>query len=148
MHRLCLLWLVTASLSFAQSAPKANKVRLPPAPAVPRTPAGLGELKAPDDNPTTAEKVDLGYRLFFDKRLSKDDSMACEGCHHIDKAYSSGQALDPKVGGKMNTRNAPSMLNLGYYSTFYWDGRMPTLEACSDAAWKSQLDGRLKRPFQ
>ena len=139
MHRLCLLWLVTASLSFAQSAPKANKVRLPPAPAVPRTPAGLGELKAPDDNPTTAEKVDLGYRLFFDKRLSKDDSMACEGCHHIDKAYSSGQALDPKVGGKMNTRNAPSMLNLGYYSTFYWDGRMPTLEACSDAAWKGQL---------
>jgi cytochrome c peroxidase len=139
MHRFSLLWLVTASVVLAEGAPKTTKVRLPPSPAVPPAPKGLGELKAPDDNPSTPDRVDLGYKLFFDKRLSKDDSMACESCHHIDKAYSSGQAFDTKVGGKVNTRNAPSMLNLGYYSSFYWDGRMPTLEACSNAAWKGQL---------
>ena len=119
--------------------PPPPKVELPPAPALPATPAGLAEVKDPEDNPTTPEKADLGHKLFFDKRLSKDGSMACEACHHIEKAYTSGAATDAKVGGAMNSRNAPSMLNLGYHASFYWDGRMPTLEAVSNAAWKGQL---------
>jgi len=130
MVRLSLLCVFASSLAFAE---------LPPAPALPTTPAGLGVVKAPDDNPTTPEKVELGWKLFFDKRLSKDDSMACENCHHLDKAYTSGNAVDAKVGGGMNKRNAASMLNLGFYGSFYWDGRMPSLEACSAAAWKGQL---------
>jgi cytochrome c peroxidase len=65
--------------------------------------------------------------------------MACESCHHIENGWTSGQALDAKVGGGMNTRNAPSVLNLGSHPAFYWDGRMPTLEAVSAAAWKGQL---------
>ncbi len=77
--------------------------------------------------------------LFFDKRASKDGSMACVQCHHIDRAYTSPLAVDPKVGGAVNKRNAPTMTNLGYHPTFYWDGRMPTLEAVSNAAWKGQL---------
>jgi cytochrome c peroxidase len=119
--------------------PPEPKVELPDAPALPKAPLGVAEVSAPADNPTTAEKVDLGWKLFFDKRLSKDGSAACESCHHIAKAYTSGLALDAKVGGAMNKRNAPSMLNLGAHSSFYWDGRMPTLEAVSNAAWKGQL---------
>jgi cytochrome c peroxidase len=45
------------------------------------------------------------------------------------------------VGGAVNKRNAPSMLNLGFHPTLYWDGRMPSLEACANAAWKGQLGG-------
>lgn len=124
----------------AKPEPKPEpKVELPPAPALPAMPHGLPDVAAPADNPTTAEKVELGWKLFFDKRLSKDGSMACAACHHIDKAYTSGQATDAKVGGAMNKRNAPSMVNLGYHASFYWDGRMPTLEAVSNAAWKGQL---------
>jgi cytochrome c peroxidase len=119
--------------------PPAPKVELPPAPALPAPPLGLPPAASPEDNPTTAEKAELGWMLFFDKRLSKDGSMACANCHHIDKAYTSGNAVDAKVGGALNIRNSPTMLNLGFHASFYWDGRMPTLEAVSNAAWKGQL---------
>ncbi|MFZ5468120.1 MAG: cytochrome c peroxidase [Myxococcota bacterium] len=112
---------------------------LPSAPPLPAVPTGLPPLEEPATNPTTPEKVALGHLLFFDKRLSKDGSMACEGCHHIEQAYTSGQAVDAKVGGAKNKRNAPTVGNIGYHASFYWDGRMPTLEAVSNAAWKGQL---------
>lgn len=121
------------------AAPPAPKVELPPAPPLPAAPQGVPAAAAPEDNPTTAEKAELGWLLFFDQRLSKDGSMACAQCHHIDKAYTSGNAVDAKVGGALNVRNSPTMLNLGFHSSFYWDGRMPTLEAVSNAAWKGQL---------
>jgi len=116
---------------------------LPEAPALPAAPLGL-PVGLPDvvDSATTPEKADLGHRLFFDRRLSQDGSMACVACHHIDKAYSSGQATDMKVGGKLNTRNTPSVLNMGYHTSFYWEGRKPTLEAVSFAAWTAQLAAR------
>lgn len=119
--------------------PPPPKVDLPPAPPLPATPRGLPEVKDSEDNPTTPEKADLGHKLFFDARLSKDGSMACAACHHVDKAYTSGAVTDAKVGGAMNSRNAPTMLNLGYHASFYWDGRKPTLEAVSQAAWTGQL---------
>ena len=87
----------------------------------------------------TPERAELGWHLFFETRLSKDNSQSCATCHHIDKAYTSGLALDPKVGGALNKRNAPTVLNLAFHSNYYWDGRMPTLEAVSLAAWKGQL---------
>jgi cytochrome c peroxidase len=112
---------------------------IPPAPALPAMPAGLSPAEDSTENPSTPEKVALGHALFFDKRLSKDDSMQCESCHHPEKAWTSGNALDAKVGGAMNKRNAPTVVNLAYHTTFYWDGRKPTLEAVSDAAWGGQL---------
>ncbi len=119
--------------------PPVKKVELPEAPALPAVPVGLAPVASPAENPTTAERAELGWFLFFDKRASKDGSMACENCHHIANAYTSGEAVDAKVGGGVNKRNAPSVLNLGYHPLFYWDGRMPTLEAVSNAAWKGQL---------
>ncbi len=127
------------ALEKAPAPPPEPKVEMSPAPPLPALPVGLPEVKAPDENPLTAEKADLGWKLFFDKRLSKDDSMACAACHHIDKAYTSGEALDAKVGGAMNKRNAQMVLNLAPHGSFYWDGRAPTLEAVSNAAWKGQL---------
>jgi cytochrome c peroxidase len=112
---------------------------LPAAAELPAQPAGLPDMEDSKENPTTKEKAALGYLLFFDKRLSRDDSMACAACHFADKAFTDGRAVSPKVGGGMNTRNAPTMLNVGYHQTFYWDGRMPTLEKVSGAAWKGQL---------
>jgi cytochrome c peroxidase len=113
--------------------------KLPPAPPVPETPVFLPAVEEPKDNPTTPEKVWLGYQLFFDKRLSKDGSMSCESCHHPELAYTSGKPTDPKVGGGPNKRNAPTVENVAYQQSFYWDGRTPTLEAVSAAAWKGQL---------
>ncbi len=113
--------------------------KLPPAPPIPDTPIFLAAVEESRDNPTTPEKVWLGYQLFFDKRLSKDGSMSCESCHHPELAWTSGKAVDPKVGGALNKRNAPTMENVAYYRSFYWDGRAPTMEAVSSAALKGQL---------
>ena len=115
--------------------------QLPASPPLPAPPPGFPELIEPADNPTTPEKAELGWMLFFDERLSKDGSMSCEACHHIEQAYTSGKAVDPKVGGAMNKRNAPQMLNLGWHKTVTWDGRLPSLEAASAAAMKNQLAG-------
>lgn len=120
-------------------APPEPQVQLPPAPPIPPTPAFLPAIQDSPDNPTTPEKVVLGYLLFFDKRMSKDESMSCESCHHTDKAWTEGQAVSPKVGGAMNKRNAPTVLNVAYHTSFYWDGRVATLEGVSNAAWTGQL---------
>lgn len=121
--------------------PKASieGINLPEAKALPKPPAFLGDITAPADNPTTPEKVALGYQLFFDKRMSKSQGMSCESCHHPDKAWTSGNAVDPKDDGKLNKRNSPSMLNIGYHPLFYWDGRKATVEAVVEAAWTGQL---------
>lgn len=124
------------------AAPFAMGTPLPPAPPIPPTPAFLPSVVDPPENPTTPEKVALGYLLFFDKRMSKDGSMACENCHHTDRAWTDGQAVSAKVGGAMNTRNSMTMVNLAYHTSFYWDGRMPTLEAVSNAAWTGQLGAK------
>src|SRR6266849_4765583 len=72
----------TAAADLAEALQK-----LPPAPPIPDTPIFLPAVEEPRDNPTTPEKVWLGYQLFFDKRLAKDGSMSCESCHHPDLAW-------------------------------------------------------------
>jgi cytochrome c peroxidase len=65
--------------------------------------------------------------------------MACENCHYEDKGWADGKALSEKADGKTNTRHTPSLINVGYQSVWYWDGRAPTLEAQILAAWKGQM---------
>jgi cytochrome c peroxidase len=126
-------------------APAANaNLGNPDKAGVPPTPAGLTEMEDSTVNVTTTAKVALGYTLFFDKRLSKDDSAACAACHLTDVAWATHNAVDTKVGGAKNKRNTPSLLNVGYHKVFYWDGRMPTLEAVANAAWKGQLGAEPK----
>jgi len=106
---------------------------------IPAAPKGLPEMEDSKDNPTSGDKVALGRMLFFDKRASKDGSMACAECHHPDLGYTDGKPLSTKVGGGVNKRNTPTVENLGYNHLFYWDGRKPTLEAVCEAAWTGQL---------
>lgn len=84
---------------------------------------------APQDNPTTADKVALGKQLFFDPRLSGDNTMSCASCHLPEKAFTDGLAQGNGDGGKSLTRNTPTLLNVGFYSSKYtWDGRANSLE--------------------
>ena len=54
----------------------------------------------PEDNPTTPEKVALGEKLFFDPRLSIDNTISCASCHVPERAFTDGKALSDGVNGK------------------------------------------------
>jgi cytochrome c peroxidase len=66
--------------------------------------------------------------LFFDKRLSRDGTLACAGCHDPKLAFSDGRAVARGVAAAEGTRNAPAIVNRGYGALFFWDGRAKTLE--------------------
>jgi cytochrome c peroxidase len=85
-------------------------------------------MPVPEDNPLTVEKIELGRRLFFDRRLSRDGSIACSSCHDPDRAFSDGRAIAVGISGRQGRRNAPALINRGYGRSFFWDGRVSTLE--------------------
>jgi cytochrome c peroxidase len=128
---------IALALSFAGRA--ARRVALADDGGIPAAPRGLPEMSVPAANPLTPEKIALGEQLFFDKRLSKDGTASCETCHVHAKGWTDGEKFSKKVGGALNTRNTPSVYNAGYLTSWYWDGRAPTLEKQIEAAWKSQM---------
>jgi cytochrome c peroxidase len=82
----------------------------------------------PDDNPLTPQKIELGRRLFHERRLSRDGSRACVSCHEPARAFTNGERFGKGVGGTLGTRNVPALLNRAWGRSFFWDGRAATLE--------------------
>jgi cytochrome c peroxidase len=94
-----------------------------------RPPLGLDTyLPVPLANPLTREKVALGRKLFFDKRLSRDGTLSCASCHDPKLAFSDGRTIAKGIGGARGTRNSPALINRGYGTAFFWDGRSNSLE--------------------
>ncbi len=85
-------------------------------------------IPSPPSNPLTPAKVELGKLLFFDPRLSGDNTMSCATCHIPDKAYADGLAKSPGNGGKLLHRNTQGLANVGLFTSFFWDGRAASLE--------------------
>lgn len=82
----------------------------------------------PQDNPWSQEKEDLGKLLYFDPRLSGDNSISCASCHHPDKGWGDGLPRAIGFGGKELGRHSPTIFNSGYFEAQFWDGRAATLE--------------------
>ena len=82
----------------------------------------------PADNPTTPEKAELGRLLFFDPVLSQNDDIACATCHHPDLGFGDGQATAVGMTGVALARNAPTLWNVAYVQSLFWDGRTNSLE--------------------
>lgn len=91
-------------------------------------PKGLPAVPVPDDNAPTAAKVALGKQLYWDERLSSDNTISCASCHHPEHGWSNGAAVAEGVGGKKGGRSAPTVLNTGYQMFQFWDGRARSLE--------------------
>lgn len=91
-------------------------------------PANLPPMSFPSDNPLTVEGVDLGRFLFYEERLSGDNTMSCGTCHAPALAFADGLAVSVGIDGIAGTRSAMPIMNLGYAQTFFWDGRATTLE--------------------
>ena len=83
-------------------------------------PDWVPEPVVPHDNPMSAEKVELGRLLFYDKQLSANNEMACATCHIQEKGFTDGKALSPGVNGEEGVRNAMSLVNLAYLPVLTW----------------------------
>jgi cytochrome c peroxidase len=110
----------------------ASSVQIPPQPREPFTfavPLGLDAFAAvPEENVPTPEKIELGRRLFFDPVLSLDGSRSCASCHRPELSFADSVPVSPGVHGRLTTRNASTLVNRAYGSTFFWDGRAISLE--------------------
>ena len=88
----------------------------------------LGKMLVPEENPQTKQKIELGRKLFFDKRLSPDNSISCSTCHDPKKAFTDGKKVSVGFHKRLAMRNAPTLLNVGYQKTLMFDGEIPSLE--------------------
>ncbi len=109
-------------------------------------PLGLDEdsLIIPKDNPLTQEKVQLGKLLFFDKRLSQNDSIACGSCHMPTLAFTDGQPVSAGIHRQQGGRSAPASINRVFSSAQFWDGRAATLEEQSVGPFANPIEHGFK----
>ncbi len=82
----------------------------------------------PAEDPWSKEKESLGRALFFDGRLSGPGQMACASCHDAELGFADGRSTSFGHGFTPLPRNAPSILNAAFGSSFFWDGRAKSLQ--------------------
>jgi cytochrome c peroxidase len=108
--------ILASGVAFAQTSPAIHGPAL-----------GLPPIQTVDS--ASPALVELGRRLFGDTRLSRDGTVSCATCHDAVRAFTDGKAVSVGVGGASGTRNAPSLINVTYATSLFWDGRRATLEA-------------------
>jgi cytochrome c peroxidase len=120
-----------------------------PAPPITATSAlGLGPEKLgplppppiPPNNPQTARKIQLGKELYFDTRLSQDNTISCATCHSPTMGWSDKGPTSEGIRGQRGGRRAPPVSNAAYNPLQFWDGRSPSLE--------DQAKGPIQNPVE
>lgn len=125
MNRLFLGILLCLVLFFACTK---EKVGYDPTPYALKIPSHFPQMNIPADNPMTEEGVLLGRMLFYEKQLSLNNTISCGSCHAPDASFSDVNQFSQGVNGTMGVRNAMALVNLGWQTSFFWDGRAHTLE--------------------
>jgi cytochrome c peroxidase len=85
-------------------------------------------INIPQDNPTTKQGVYLGRMLFYEKKLSANNTVSCSSCHQQQKAFTDGKAFSDGVDHVLTARSSMSLANLLWTRNFFWDGRAASLE--------------------
>jgi cytochrome c peroxidase len=94
----------------------------------PREPMGLPPIEWPKHNPYSAAKAELGRYLYYDKRISADETISCATCHSPQYAFTDGAAVSTGIGNQKGTRSAPTVINRAFSLAQFWDGRAVSLE--------------------
>ncbi|MFZ1379650.1 MAG: cytochrome c peroxidase [Saprospiraceae bacterium] len=118
----CLLLLVSTLLSCSKnesSSPEIFELKIP---------QGFPEMTFPSDNEFTVDRWILGKKLFYEKALSKNNSISCGSCHQQSLAFTDGLAKARGVEMRLGERNTPSLANVGYHPYLLREGSVSTLE--------------------
>lgn len=107
---------------------KKDSVAYTPTPYTLDIPSHFPDMDIPADNPMTVEGVALGRKLFYEKKLSGDNSQSCGACHSPAAAFSDPEQFSTGIDGVQGDRNSMALINLGWQNFFFWDGRSATLE--------------------
>ncbi len=91
-------------------------------------PDNFPKVNLPMDNPLTVEGVSLGRHLFFDERLSGDNTQACASCHLQENNFADPRQFSIGIDGSVGDRNAMPIMNLAWQDFFFWNGRSTSLE--------------------
>ena len=121
------LLIVFIGIGFFLSCKK-DKVGHIPTPYQLDIPSHFPAMEIPEDNPMTVEGVELGRYLFYEKKLSGDNTMSCASCHAPSSSFSDPNQFSTGIDGLQGTRNSMVLINLGWNKFFFWDGRAKTLE--------------------
>lgn len=109
------------------------------------TPLGLPALPIPKNNPQSAVKIQLGDKLFHDKRFSSTGAVSCATCHDKAKAFTdSPLKVSEGINKLTGTRNAPTVINAAYMHSMFWDGREPDLEGQAGQPFLNPIEMGLK----
>lgn len=83
-----------------------------------------------ENNKVSQANFELGRKLFFDTRLSKDNTISCGSCHQPFSAFAQlDHAVSHGVQDKLGTRNSPALFNLNWHTSFFWDGGVNHIES-------------------
>lgn len=116
----CLLSVLAIAGCGGPASPPPDKGPLPVAEYDWGLPPGYPKPKVPENNPMTAEKVELGRHLFYDKRLSENQTQSCATCHDQKLAFTDGKAHGLGSTGQEHPRGPMSIVNVGYLSVLTW----------------------------
>jgi cytochrome c peroxidase len=117
----------TAAVAVGSAAERASPVDLLVLAQDP--PLGLPAVPVPSDNPLTRAKIDLGRKLFFDRRLSLNGTFSCAMCHVPEQGFTNHElATAVGIEGRTVRRNSPTIYNVGYARRLFHDGRENQLE--------------------
>jgi cytochrome c peroxidase len=96
-------------------------------------PSWFPDMEIPTGNELTQARIDLGRKLFYEKRLSRDESISCGSCHRQEKAFTDGIPIALGVEDRIGLRNTPTIANIGYTDRMFMDGGVTTLELQSQS---------------
>ncbi|MCE2712394.1 MAG: cytochrome-c peroxidase [Cryomorphaceae bacterium] len=105
-----------------------DRIGYMPTPYELQIPSHFPDMIIPEDNPMTVEGVALGRRLFYEEKLSGDNSMSCASCHAPVNSFSDPNQFSTGIQGIQGNRNSMALINLGWQKFFFWDGRSKSLE--------------------
>ncbi len=118
--------LLGAGTFTASAALKPDELRERCVPLLAPLPARM-----PGAEKDTPALISLGRQLYFDVRLSANNAQSCNSCHAVDKGRGGvdNEPTSPGAFGKRGGRNSPTVLNAGFHTTQFWDGRAADLTA-------------------